>query len=96
MDAAYKIKIEQALDERVRPYLLDHEGDIKIVSCEDGILHIQLIGQCCGCPAAAMTTENVVKKEMLEAMPELKDVILDDGITEDMIAFAKQFLNTKR
>lgn len=96
MDNTLRIKIEQVLDDRVRPKLLDHEGDIKIISFEDGILRVQLIGQCCGCPAANITTEEVVKKEVMEAMPEIKDVVLDDGITEDMILMAKQFLKTSR
>lgn len=96
MEPKFRIRVEQALDERVRPYLMDHEGDIKIISYDEGVLHVQLIGQCCGCPAANITTEEVVKKELMDELPEIKDVILDDGITEDMIAFAKQLLSKSK
>lgn len=96
MDPQVRVRIEQALDTRVRPYLLDHEGDIKILRYENGILYVQLVGQCCGCPAANITTEQVVKKELMDELPEIKDVILDDGITEDMIAFAKELLKSPK
>lgn len=96
MENVLRVQIEQALDEYVRPYLLEHEGDVKIVDFEEGVLRVQLTGQCCGCPAANITTEEVVRKEMMRAMPEIRDVILDDGVTEDMMQMAKQFLKTKK
>ena len=33
-------KIEKVLDERVRPNLAQHGGDIEIEKLEDGVLHV--------------------------------------------------------
>ena len=50
-------KIEKVLDERVRPNLAQHGGDIEIEKLEDGVLHVRMHGQCSGCPSAELTLE---------------------------------------
>ena len=50
-------KIEAVLEEKVRPSLLAHEGNVQILEFTDGILKIRLTGQCAGCPSARLTTE---------------------------------------
>ena len=87
---------EKVLEERVRPRLADHSGNIEIVSLEDGVLKVQFTGQCSGCPSAYLTLEEVVKEEVMEHIPEISDVILDTGVSEDMLLFAKKFLGQKR
>ena len=46
-------KLEQLLDELVRPALRAHGGDAELVSYEEGILRLRMLGQCAGCPAAS-------------------------------------------
>lgn len=93
MDSTLKEKVEQVLDEKVRPTLIDHEGDIQIIDFSDGILYVRLMGQCCYCPAANITNEQLIKKEMISAVDEIHDVVLSDGITEDMMDFAREILS---
>ena len=50
--------IERILEEKVRPQLADHGGDIKSISCEKGIYRFRLLGRCSGCPSAYLTTES--------------------------------------
>ena len=38
-------RIEQVLDEKVRPALRTHDGDIKVVRVEDGVLYFRMLGQ---------------------------------------------------
>lgn len=87
---------EKVLAEKVRPRLADHSGDIEILSLENGVLKVRFIGQCSGCPSAYITLEEVVKQEVMEQIPEISDVILDTGVSEDMLLFAKKFLAQKR
>ena len=75
-------KIEKVLDERVRPNLAQHGGDIEIEKLEDGVLHVRMHGQCSGCPSAELTLENLVNTELKEAFPELKDVVLVTGVSD--------------
>ena len=38
-------RIERVLDERVRPQLALHQGDIELVDCDgEGVLRVRLIG----------------------------------------------------
>ena len=57
-------KIEAVIEERVRPSLLDHEGDVEVLSFEDGVCRVRLLGACSGCPSAQLTTEASFLKEM--------------------------------
>ena len=52
-------KLEQMLDELVRPALKAHGGDVELIGFEDGILRLRMLGQCAGCPAATMTNETI-------------------------------------
>ena len=37
-------KIEKILEEEIRPVLMEHEGDVTVVSYENHILRIRLLG----------------------------------------------------
>jgi Fe/S biogenesis protein NfuA len=89
-------KIEQVLDERVRPALRAHGGDIKALSFENGVFRFQLTGHCAGCPAADLTTESLVEKELTEAFPEISQVLLVQNVSEDLLAQAKEILSRHR
>ena len=88
-------QIEKLLDEKVRPQLALHNGDVKIISYENQILKIQLLGQCSGCPSATLTTEELIKKEVMDALPEVKDVILVTGVSDELIAAAREILQKR-
>lgn len=85
-------EIEKVLDERVRPDLSLHGGNIRIEKLEDGVLHVRMTGHCSGCPSAELTMENLVNTELKEAFPELKQVVLVTGVSDDLIAAAKDML----
>ena len=90
-------KIEEVLDERVRPNLAQHGGDIEIEKLEDGVvLHVRMHGQCSGCPSAELTLENLVNTELKEAFPELQDVVLVTGVSDDLIAQARQIMRQRK
>ncbi|MCR1899354.1 NifU family protein [Irregularibacter muris] len=88
--------IQEVLERDVRPYLLDHYGDVEITSYEDGILYIRLLGQCNNCPSAKFTVENIIESKLKENIPELKEVILDTDISSELYHFAKEILGKSR
>ena len=49
-------RIEAVLDEKVRPALRAHGGEIAADHLEDGVLYVKLLGQCAGCPSADLTS----------------------------------------
>ena len=85
-------RIEQVIDTSVRPYLNGHGGDIEIVDFTNGVLKIKLTGMCSNCPSSLLTTEEVVKKEVMEQIEEVQAVALEAGVSDELIDFAKKLL----
>lgn len=86
-------KIEKVLEERVRPQLSAHEGNVEIAGFDDGILKIRLTGRCSGCPSAKLTTEEMIGRIIHEELPEVKDTILISETGQELLDFAKKLLN---
>lgn len=89
-------KIESVLDKYVRPELARHEGNVQVVSYEDGILRVRLYGQCANCPSGLQTTEELIGKTVMAQIPEVKDVVLVTGVSDDLLNFARQMLADRK
>lgn len=86
-------KIIKVLKEKVDPVLESHFGGANFVSFENGIVKVRLTGACSSCPSAQYTIEDVVKAILMEEIPEVKDVVLDTSVSQDLIDMAKKILN---
>lgn len=86
-------KIEAVLDERVRPALRAHGGEIEIDRLEDSVLYVKLLGQCAGCPSADLTSETLVEAELVQALPELvRKVAVVQTVSDELWEQAKKLL----
>ena len=86
-------RMEAVLDEKVRPALRAHGGEIEIDHLEDGVLYVKLLGQCAGCPSADLTNETVVEAELVQALPELvKKVSVIQTVSDELWEQAKRLL----
>ena len=85
-------KIEQILDEYVRPRLSEHYGNVRIINFKDETLEVRLEGQCSNCPSARFTVEDIVEKEIISRVPEVKRVVLIEGVSDSLLQFAKKIL----
>lgn len=85
-------RIEQVLDGEVRPQLLLHGGGMETVRLEGGRYVFRLTGQCAGCPSAYLTTEELIRGTLLERFPQLREVVLEQGVSADLLAQAKRLL----
>ena len=88
-------EIESFIEKNIRPYLNSHGGDVEIVSFNNNILRVKLMGQCMTCPASADTFEESIKNVLLSEFKELKDVILVNDVPDDMLDMALKILNHK-
>ena len=84
--------LQVLLDAHVRPQLQGHGGDAEILSYENGILRLRLLGQCASCPAAALTNETLIEGVLKEHLPELKEVILAQGVSQSLLDEAKRLM----
>ena len=86
-------RIEAVLNERVRPYLRSHGGEIAVERLENGVLYVKMLGQCSGCPAADLTNETVVEEELVKAVPELvRKVAVVQTVSDELWEQAKRIL----
>lgn len=90
-------RIEAVLDEKVRPALRTHGGEIAVDHLEDGVLYVKLLGQCAGCPSADLTNETIVEAELTRALPELvRKVAVIQTVSNELWEQAKRLLRDHR
>ena len=86
-------RIEAVLEERVRPAIRAHGGEIAVDRLEDGVLYVKLLGQCAGCPSADLTNETLVEAELTAALPELvRKVAVVQTVSDELWEQAKRLL----
>jgi len=66
--------IEKALDE-IRPFLLNDGGDISLVSINNTIVEVRLLGACENCNINKMTLKNGVEATIKKYAPHITEVI---------------------
>jgi Fe-S cluster biogenesis protein NfuA len=84
--------IEGVLDESVRPVLREHQGDVRVVSFEDGVLKVKMQGNCNNCPSAVFDVEQLVAAEVQAAIPEVTRVALDVGVSDELLEMARELM----
>ena len=86
-------RIEEVLDQQVRPSLRAHGGEIQVDHLEDGVLYVKLLGQCAGCPSADLTNGTLVEAEVVKALPELvQKVAVIQTVRDELWEQAKRLL----
>ena len=86
-------RIEEVLDEKVRPSLRAHGGEIQVDHLEDKVLYVKLMGQCAGCPSADLTNETLVEAELVKALPEVvQKVAVIQTVSDELWEQAKRLL----
>lgn len=68
-------KIQDVLDQEIRPSVAMDGGDIVLEKYEDGFVYLKMQGSCSGCPSSLMTLKMGVEGRLKEVVPEIKEVI---------------------
>lgn len=69
-------KIEEILNNTIRPHIHRDGGDVTIVSFENNTLKINYKGACCGCPMASRGTLKAIEEILKDKYnPDIKVVI---------------------
>jgi Fe-S cluster biogenesis protein NfuA len=72
-----KEKIQQIIEEKIRPYLEADGGGIEFVDYDEasGEVRVRLKGACAGCPGARITLSMGVEAALKEELPQIKRVV---------------------
>ncbi len=69
-------RVEQLLREHINPSLAAHGGYALLVDVsDDGVVRVTMGGGCQGCSVSAITLSERIKRMILEAIPEVVDVV---------------------
>lgn len=89
--------IRSFLKDKVAPILAAHGGDIQLVEAsEDGVVKVRLAGACAHCMGAVETMEMVVTTMLKQEFPEIREVVADDSVDEELLEEALKFLRRPR
>ncbi|MBI5232021.1 MAG: NifU family protein [Coriobacteriales bacterium] len=67
-------RVQEVLDQ-IRPALQADGGDVELVDVtEDGVVKVELVGACKGCPMSQLTLANGVERVLKEQIPEVTRV----------------------
>lgn len=75
--------IKEAL-EMFRPQLQADGGDMEYIGLDDEMkVHLKLTGACGSCPMATMTLKMGVERYIMDAVPEVTEVVQDNAMNPD-------------
>ncbi|MDA0871300.1 MAG: NifU family protein [Firmicutes bacterium] len=76
MDQQTMVTQVNTLITKVRPYLQRDGGDIEIISIDDGIVYVKMLGACDGCMAIDITLKQGIETMLLENVPGIIGVVM--------------------
>ena len=68
-------KIQEVLDTKIRPAVAKDGGDIKLASVEEGVVNIEMLGACQGCPLSIATLKSGIERIIIDKVPGVEQVI---------------------
>ena len=68
-------QIQQVLSAQINPAIAGHGGAAELISVDGSIAYMRLSGGCQGCGMAAVTLKQGIERILLEAIPELTEVV---------------------
>jgi Fe/S biogenesis protein NfuA len=68
-------QILQVLTEQVNPAIAGHGGAAELVSVDGTVAYMRLSGGCQGCGMAAVTLKQGIERILIEAIPEISEVV---------------------
>lgn len=74
-DDAVARRVQEVLDEYVRPAVAQDGGDVVFDSYDDGVVRLHLQGSCSGCPSSTATLKMGIQTMLKEQIPEVREVI---------------------
>jgi len=66
-------KLDEALN-YIRPAVQADGGDIVLLGSDDGIVDLQMVGACGGCPLSMMTLKAGIERILMDRVPGVKEV----------------------
>lgn len=73
MEDTLKTQVEEVL-ETLRPTLMADGGNVELVSVDDGIIKLRLVGACSSCSSSLITLKMGIERALKKAIPLVRCV----------------------
>lgn len=91
-----EMQVKKILEEKVNPILEEHFGGAEFVKIENEVVYVKMIGACGGCPSVQTTIEDVIEQAICSEIPSITRVCLYQGVSDEMLDFAKKLMKGER
>lgn len=68
-------RVAQVLEQQINPAIAGHGGAARLVSLDDTVAYLELMGGCQGCGMAAVTLKQGIERLLYDSIPELTGVV---------------------
>lgn len=92
-DNSFEGRVRKVVDERIRPSLFSHGGDVRIKEIKGTDVGFVFLGACRTCPSAQITLEDTIDKTLRMEIPEVGRVYLINETSEDLLDLARKLMN---
>ncbi len=69
-------RIEHTIN-KIRPYIQADGGDVELVDFKEGVVTVRMLGACAGCVAIDTTLTDGIEAILMDEVPEVKKVELE-------------------
>ena len=76
MNNEIQAKIEEALN-NIRPFLKADGGDVELISVDNDIVKLRLLGACSSCEISHITMKSGIEESIRRIYPEVKEVVAE-------------------
>lgn len=92
-EGTFEGRIRKVVDERVRPSLSSHGGDIRIAEIKGRDVGLVFLGACRTCPSAQITLEETIDKVLRQEIEGIGRVYLVNETSQELLDFARRLIN---
>lgn len=90
-------ELNKVLDESINPQLALHNGSCEVTAFDkDGVAWVKFYGACASCVSQDDTFQFTVKETLMKVDPQVKDVKIDESVSEDILSIARKILNGEK
>ncbi len=89
-DQAAAIEAVDAALEEMRPFVESHGGMITVEEIKDGVVKVQMLGSCDGCPSSAATLTGGVEEALRRHWPNFRRLEVVEPVIEEAPAAAPE------
>ena len=68
-------RVRHVIRHQINPSIAGHGGAVTLVDVRDEVVYLEMQGGCQGCGMAAVTLAQGIRRILMEAMPEIRDIV---------------------